>query len=406
MKSILLVVRNELAFKWVLYFLAFVVVDALFSFYVFEYNILGIIKVFRNYLFLLSLGVFLLVPVRDLKKALHTLALVTVFQSFLYLLQIPLGIPLLQAGLAGSEVIIHSAQETGLARFYNTPLFLTLTLFYFLLYYKYRSRLVNIFIVVILILAVLAPMHRGYIFSLTVIISVYLIFKESKKYKVFKVAALAICIVGVSFSGILDSRLSKGFSDFNKTFSGNRSITTISFDDNTFAYRIAHLVERYNFINNDPKRYVFGIGFLSEEAKQAEKLPFSVGVIDEKSGRVNQINTGDIAWSLLVLQLGLAGTFLFVVILIAAIIFLYGKRIVPFSTIAMLILINSIFISFTGTEILMIPVRVAFLLLISLTIKSYHEYRVAHSNKRTSRQYARGIYGSPLESPSVLVVST
>ncbi|SFD13496.1 hypothetical protein [Spirosoma endophyticum] len=362
-KTIQRVVNSEKLFKWIFIFLGFVLIDAIYSYQVLGYNLSGVLKVSRHYLFFLSFGVFILVPFPILTRLLHTIFIITVLQSVLFLLQIPTGTILLGDA---NNVVVNNMEQIGWVRYYNTPLYLIPSLFYFLFIYKHQSKLIYWIIAGILLATVVAPMHRLYILTVALVISVYLIFRQSNSNKAIYLSLLLLAGYGALLIDPVSSRLNVGLNDISKTFATGRSLAATDYDaEDTFAYRMAHLFERANYIQQKPERIIFGIGLLSEETKQAENLRFEAGLYNERIGRVAQVNTSDIAWSLLILHLGFFGTGLFIVLNICFIRFFYRNRTRLIGILGILTLSVTLLTSFTGTELLMIHFRV-FLLLMSV----------------------------------------
>lgn len=77
-----------------------------------------------------------------------------------------------------------------------------------------------------------------------------------------------------------------------------------------FSYRLLHAQERLHYILQDPIRFIRGIGYVSEKNFKLEI--FNLGQYSPISNGVSQLDTGDIAWSLFFVRLGIAGTFLFI----------------------------------------------------------------------------------------------
>ncbi len=364
--------QQEKVFRWVGLFVLFVAIDGVYSLVSEGYELGGVLRVFRVNLFLLSFGVFFVVPTATLVRMLHALAVITVIQCVVYLIQIPLNLALLNSALAGSEVATTSVDKFSFTRFYNTPVFLTPVVFYYLFQFRCRSTIIHWFVVGLLLLTVMAPLHRIYIFSFVVTASLYALFRQGRSQRAFYLVALFLIGYGVSLIDVVSYRLNEGFTDLAKTFDTSGSLATADYGENTFAYRMAHLSERVNHITEKPGGYLFGIGLLSEDSEQAGKLSFQAGSFDERIGRVAQINTGDIAWSLLILQLGFVGTILFVVMLIRIMRLFYRHPSAPFSTIGLLTLAVTFLISFAGTELLMIPFRTLLILMAVVVVKTTH----------------------------------
>lgn len=361
--------RRESVFRWVGLFVAFVAIDGVYSVLSHGYEVGGVLRVFRTNLFLLGFGVFFVVPTPALTRLFHTIAVITVVQSVVFLIQIPLGTALLNSTLAGSEVATTMVEKYAFTRFYNTPAYLTPVLAYYLFQFRCRSRVTHLLVLSVLLLTVLAPLHRIYIFSIILIVSLYILFRQSRNQRVMYIAGLLVIGYGVSMINVVSDRIEEGFGDFGKTFTNKRMLATNDFGENTFAYRMAHLYERVRYVVDTPGGYVFGIGLLSEDARQAQRLSFQTGAVDEQTGQVAQINTGDITWSLLILQLGFVGMALFVVVLVGLIRLFYRHRSAPFGAVGLVMTATAFLTSFAGTEVYQIPFRTLAILLAVMVTK-------------------------------------
>lgn len=81
--------------------------------------------------------------------------------------------------------------------------------------------------------------------------------------------------------------------------------------DGNFSFRILHTLERTEYILQDPLSTLRGIGFISET--HFNKDVFEIG-LPNKEGEVTQLDTADIAWSLLILRLGFLGLAIFIML--------------------------------------------------------------------------------------------
>jgi hypothetical protein len=76
-----------------------------------------------------------------------------------------------------------------------------------------------------------------------------------------------------------------------------------------FSFRIFQAAERLNYISQSLQYEIFGVGNITE---QNFPYIFKTGLRNE-SGIVTQLDTADIAWTLLFLRLGFLGTFIYLI---------------------------------------------------------------------------------------------
>lgn len=98
----------------------------------------------------------------------------------------------------------------------------------------------------------------------------------------------------------------------------------ISQEENSgnFSYRILHAQERWKYIKKDPIMLTRGFGYLHE--KNLKKQIFIFGVY--QNGQQQQLDTGDIVWTLFFIRLGLLGIFLYIHMYISIFKQYYKKR--------------------------------------------------------------------------------
>lgn len=96
----------------------------------------------------------------------------------------------------------------------------------------------------------------------------------------------------------------------------------ISQEENSgnFAYRILHAQERWNYIKKDPVMLTRGFGYLHE--KNLKKTLFQFGTNNGEQ----QLETGDIAWSLFFIRLGILGIFFYLMMYLSILKQYYMKR--------------------------------------------------------------------------------
>ncbi|NDK57507.1 hypothetical protein [Pontibacter fetidus] len=369
-KDVVRIVKNYFLIKWCVYLVGFLSIVAIYSLLVLEYPLVNVLQVYRPYLLLFSFAVFFAVPLRILMRVFHTIALITVFQSILFLLQIITGQTFLLSA-AGSESFASGlVAGSDYIRFYNTPVFLTPVLFYFFFVFKFKSKFKHYFILLVLILTVLGPMHRSYMLVMVAVLFIYVLLQKSSKKKFVYSSLISITIFAVSFVPIINSRLTEGINDLETTWTGKLSLNSIDANENTTTYRIAHFMERLDYVLNKPLGLVFGIGLISDNSPLASKLNFSVGLVSEETGQTSQVDTGDLVWSPLILTIGVFGTIMYFLFYWKLMLYYYKHiNISSYAIVGFLTILVAFFISMMGTEMISNTFRVMMLLLIVLVIK-------------------------------------
>ncbi|WP_338875455.1 hypothetical protein WBJ53_07520 [Spirosoma sp. SC4-14] len=366
---VLHVIKKQPIFKWVAAYFGFVLIDAFYSCVVLDYSFGGVIKVLRANLFLLSFGVFFMVPTQVLIQVLRTIAAITVGLCVIFLIQIPLKESLLAAQAAGSEAITHDIEGFNFTRFYNTPVYLTPIFFYYLFVHQFQSKWMQAGVITILLLTVVAPMHRSYIITLFFVIVLYVLIAQRNKRTMY-LGAIGVVAYLASLVDVVRYRIDEAFTDLGRTLSGPMVLSQMDYSDNTLTFRLAHLLERFQYITTLPAGWLFGIGLLGEDTKQANKLPFQVGIFQERYDRVAQIETGDIPWSMLMLQVGIVGAIFYTTVLVMLIRHFYKNRATMYSVAGLLWVTEALLASMLGVEMILIPFRVLVLFIAVLTTKA------------------------------------
>lgn len=352
-KSVVKIVREHPIFKWLLYVLGFVVLDALYSCIVLNYSVVNVLQVFRLYLILLSFLFFFVVPRVDLKRVFHLIAVITLIQSVLFLFQIVYGHTILLSDTGDEDVVTNMVEGSQYVRFYNLPAFLLPTLFYFLFVFKFKFKIIKTVVLVILLLTAIGPMHRSLIFGVLIVLSFYFLLKQSSLKRVVYVCILGICIYSLSFVDVLNKRINGGLTDISASFSIILNSNDINGKENSFMFRVGHLLERADYVISSPERWVFGIGLISDNATYADRLPFIIGNVSTVTGKRKLIDTSDLVWSPLVLNLGIVGTILYTVLFWKLMMFFFkGIEVDSYNIVGFLWILIAFVLSMAGGDML------------------------------------------------------
>jgi len=367
-----LITQRFPVFKLSGYLILFVLADVAYSLFILDYSLANVLQVFRPYLIFLIVPVFFGVPQDDLKKALNSVAFITVFQSVLFLLQIASGITILLSASGDANVHTGLVEGTSYMRFYNAPMFLNAALFYFLFVYRFKNTTLKYLVWGILFLTVIGPMHRSLMLTIIAVISVYLLLKKSSGKGALYLSAIGLGIYALSFIDVVGNRLNDAFTDMYATFNSNLSVQYIDINDNNLTFRVGHFIERFQYVIQSFDRWLFGIGMISDNAAYAAKLPFQFGLVSETTGRVAQIDTGDITRSPLMLNLGIFGAAFYFFLFVRYMIFFYRKTSASaYAVVGFLLILASFLTSMAGTELMSTGFRTMVLLLMVIAAKDY-----------------------------------
>ena len=288
-------------------FILFVLVA---SIAVFSYPPIQAFQSARVFVWPLFLLLFLITDRLALERFVATLMWIVVVTSILYLLQ-----PLTGKNIINPDSYYFNPYlgATDLKRFLSTPDFL---IFFLLLFYhqlctgtdKTLGVILGRWIGFALLVSVqLVSFTRSAILA-TGLTLVYLSKRllNSVFVALFLLSVTGAIAVAYSTSSLVQNRVDESLKDVTSSLEGNYLTWRPSTDGN-LSYRLAHLNERVTYVFGDIKRWPMGIGFVHEESATAQNLGFKIGLINPFTGRAVQVDTGDIAWSVVVIKTGFFG---------------------------------------------------------------------------------------------------
>jgi len=297
---------------FILVFYAFLAVCVVYNKYVVGVGWKEIIRTVRYNVLWIAYLVFRNLPKERLLLLLKWLFSITVVCAILFLLQIILNERILNEGMK-SKVLLFGMK---IPRFYNQPDMLQIFTFMAIYFNPYKGK-IRIITAIILIMALLGAFHRSLFIAFIVAISIgYVILLPRVKRIVILTSAAVIGLFFVVFWGYQFAN-SRTIKDIAIVTSGNvAGIDDLDIDiedlqASTFTFRIAHLLERNQYLLDHPKTLLFGAGLMTEDSKLTDKMfNFVIGLPDELSGKTFQLDTGDISYSILLMRYGYLGTLL------------------------------------------------------------------------------------------------
>lgn len=351
--------------KWILIFLAFLGCSWLFSRFHYGFTFYQILQASRTFFLIASFFIFTRLTPREIDKLIHLLLGVTVITSILYIGQIIVGHPLMPYGGYLMD------ESTGLVRLHNSPVFLSFFLVLSFVSDKYFKG--NIYLYRFLFFAALmCTLGRTFIIVgiFSVILALYLKGGWGKTVKYLMILALFL----LPFAGMIGDRFKKGETseDFNTILKGSYG-SEYANDGGTMTYRLAWVYERWDYLIDRPfSEKLFGLGFISDSQSLCHKMyNFRVGLFNRETQYIEQMTTPDISYGNILSRLGILGGIIYLIFIFQLIkrLFIYRKQSILI-LIACVLLITTIVISMSGSQLSEPQTFVVYFLACSLILNS------------------------------------
>jgi hypothetical protein len=306
-------------------YFSFLLLALVYSLFVREIEVSVVMRVFRNFIFFISLFLFLPLELPDLEKIWKGVIYATTIASVLYCLQPLLHVVFLNQ--VSNDLTIEDVAPV--FRFYNVPVFICPVIFFlFFPGHTFSIRFRNLQLVINM-LAILLTQHRNLMIAVVLCLFLYLILNKKIRPAnaiIYCALCMGILIMADNFMG---NRFSKGMGDLGNVSSAPRR--PVPFQDITLSelstteFRKLLFMERLHYVLKDDARSVFGIGLMTDDSKKARALQFYIGVPDD-DGNISQVANIDIAWASMLLQLGIVGTVLFILLHLALLKYFWSQR--------------------------------------------------------------------------------
>ncbi|WP_207495273.1 hypothetical protein [Aridibaculum aurantiacum] len=358
--NILISSRNLRLFKvWnkaTVCFILFICLLLLYSLLILNHETKVSLSVFRLYLFFLLPILFIRYTINELQDALTVLSNFTVFACLIYIIQAFAGVPLLSS--FQSDSVASNIGVSGIRRFYNMPFY---TVFVVLVYFKFlvdKMKLKHLAAFVVTFSAVLLSFNRNTL--IVALMSCLFIFFYKRRFSIshFVIGCVIAIAVFGSISFFSNERMEQGFDDItsivgSSSFSNIRDVSVN--EVSTTEFRLLHFYERFIFLlNSGVTETLLGIGLVSNQSAIVNNLSFNIGLQNDFK-EVSQIDTGDIIWSVLILQVGIIGVLLFVSLVFQYIYFFLLNKEISIAFISGMFLLSLFISSFFSIEILFVP---------------------------------------------------
>ena len=207
------------------------------------------------------------------------------------------------------------------------------------------SKKIRLLFFIALLANVVLCGSRSFFLSYVFVFSLFILLSKPSLKKAF---AVILGIVAILLIFSTDNILSRRFND-SKSDMQSLQANTGEVEGN-FSFRVLLMNERLEYVANSWQYSIFGIGNIEE--KNFKKEIFFIGHMDE-SGKVYQVDTGDIAWAIAFLRWGILGTLIYVLLPYRRfIIYTFRNRKSPYAQAIFLYLCANLFlISWTYSDI-------------------------------------------------------
>lgn len=180
------------------------------------------------------------------------------------------------------------------------------------------SNKIRIIVCVVLFLPIIFSMKMSYFTTICLILVVcYQLKQQIDLVRLFK-----FVMIGMVGLAVLFSAFPVFYHRFQNTVN-QVSVSSYRKEEGNFSYRLDHFGERLDYVLQNPVRCVRGLGYVQEH--NFHEKPFKLGQTNNW-GRKAMLDTADIAWSLLILRLGMIGLLLYFIMYGRCLYLLWLKR--------------------------------------------------------------------------------
>lgn len=279
------------------------------------------LKVARIPLMFLAYYPFSTIPLDKYKKFIRIMFVITIIQGVLFLLQF-VGIKLLAGRFSEGD----SAYTFAL----NIPTFI-----YFYLFYSLEAEYVKKYKYIILvsfIAILLLTFVRAIIISTMLCLIVYIVMQRGIKRSLFLIIAILV-ITPIAFRVMEKKTQTHDYShstteEIKLLFTGIDNIRNLGNSSGTSIFRIAMLIERFDYLIKNPEHLLFGVGTIHEDSPKCyNRFFFELGTKNEERhyGKC-MIESGDITWVPITLRYGLIGIAIHMAVLILIAKMAYNRK--------------------------------------------------------------------------------
>lgn len=325
----------------ILVFFLFLLISATIDFFSNNTSFIDIIKTGKSWLALLTFFSFSRLTVPEISKVIKLVVLITIVQTGLYYVQYFSGIKL----FVQYESVYEGVARGGFPPTFALLVFLLLLTKIPVIGFLHRYRLI---IAGLVFGTVVLSLTRSVLmaFGLGGFLLFFMERISLKNLLTLSLFVLSIFIL-VSQIEVLRNRIDAGLDDVVFAFAGNYKQE--EYNEN-FSFRIFHFQERLDYILKSPQKSMFGLGFVHETS--FKKGAFNLGLPSGDMKGVVQLDSGDFAWSVLILRLGFVGLFVLLILFFLLLRYFFAFRENIIAKVAFIyLLLNLIILSLTSSNI-------------------------------------------------------
>lgn len=305
--------------RYTVVLLLFLFVSYLISIFLYHIPAFESLKYVRKYILLLTPFIFALFSTEEIEDTIKILFKITVVQCVLYLLQPILGMPILTGVYTEGQTSLFGIFS--IPRFYNIPVYLWFFMFY-VCYRRDMGERQRFFLVILMFLPVIVSMHRSHLIAY---ISVFILSATMVHLKKALPFIVVLMIFLIPFSSLLSDKAAK-----NESITDIKGAFELEYEDfnagkdgeATFTFRLMHFYERMDRALEKPVTALFGLGYMAEGSNYSNaNFDFFIGLENEETGDISQLETSDIAWSEMIVRLGFVGIIIYMLYYILLMLF-------------------------------------------------------------------------------------
>lgn len=287
-------------------------------------------RIYRFYFLFLSFYLVQDLNRQELQVLLRKIAIITTCFVIIHCLQPFLGIKLLHHAGTGKDEVLSLT-----SRFRNIPYLA----YFFIIYLFINLRLTNIKLIIYTVVfsfSLVLTQHRAIMLSLFVVIVLYYLY--NRNYFRFFQTLIMGCVISLLLGDMIMNRFenkdtgTNTFNDIENVF--NLDFKTVksesySSEDGSLVFRLWVLIERIQYLIDNPKYFLTGVGIRNEESPLTRKdFNFSLGTFRTVGDElvIGQVGSADLQWVNPIFQLGFIGLSMYLVVMYQIIYFLYKNK--------------------------------------------------------------------------------